>query len=113
YFSHVSPQGQNPWYWLDQVGYSFSYAGENLAVSFFESKDAVNAWMASPGHRKNILNGKFTEIGVGWALGKYQGRETIYLVQFFAKPFNSSVEKSNVNSVKSQNVRKIKTTKTD
>lgn len=111
YFSHVSPQGQNPWYWLDQAGYSFSYAGENLAVNFFDSKSAVNAWLASPGHRQNILSGKFTETGIGQSVGQYQGRETIYLVQFFAKPA-TSVE-NNANLVKSKNVRKTKTIKTN
>ena len=41
YFSHVSPEGNPPWYWLDAVGYNYSYAGENLAVNFTDSKELL------------------------------------------------------------------------
>lgn len=86
YFAHVSPDGKTPWYWLDRVGYNFSSAGENLAVNFFDSTDIENAWMNSPGHRENILNPKYTEIGIATARGMYQGKETVYVVQFFGNP---------------------------
>ncbi len=39
YFAHNSPDGKTPWYWLEQVGYKYTHAGENLAVNFFESED--------------------------------------------------------------------------
>ncbi len=85
YFSHNSPDGKTPWYWLDQVGYKYSYAGENLAVNFTDSKDVVLAWMNSPEHRANILNGNFSDIGIAAEAGTSDGRETTFIVQFFGK----------------------------
>lgn len=86
YFSHNTPEGYTPWFWLKEAGYEFSAAGENLAVNFFDSKDIEKAWMRSPAHKVNITNGNFTEIGIGIAQGAYKGRETIFVVQFFGKP---------------------------
>jgi hypothetical protein len=86
YFSHVSPEGLSPWYWFEAVGYKFQYAGENLAVNFSESVDVERAWMNSPGHRSNILNSKFTEIGIATQSGVYQGQQTIFVAQMFGKP---------------------------
>ncbi|MDP2855850.1 MAG: CAP domain-containing protein [bacterium] len=86
YFSHTSPEGKTPWYWFDRAGYKFSYAGENLAVNFVDSKDVVDAWMGSPTHRVNILSDYFTEIGIGVANGKYNGQETTFIVQMFGRP---------------------------
>ncbi len=89
YFSHISPDGKLPWRWLDQVGYNYQYAGQNLAVNFSDSSELVLAWLASPEHRENILKSQFTEIGIGMATGTYQGRETVFVVQFFASPANT------------------------
>lgn len=86
YFSHDTPDGLAPWYWLKDVGYSFSYAGENLAVNFIDSEDVIEAWMKSLSHKENILNKNFTEIGIGVAKGIYEGRETLFVVQFFGRP---------------------------
>jgi hypothetical protein len=86
YFAHTSPDGLTPWHWLNQVGYRYSSAGENLAVNFFESSDVTLAWMNSPTHRANILKNDFTEIGIGVASGVYQGRNTIFVAQFFGRP---------------------------
>lgn len=86
YFAHNSPDGKSPWYWFKEGGYEFLYAGENLAVNFNDSSDVVLAWMNSEGHRANIMNGKFTEIGIAMAPGYYNGRETIYVVQLFGQP---------------------------
>lgn len=90
YFAHTSPDGKSPWFWFKEVGYDFQYAGENLAVNFVDSQDVDTAWMNSPGHRANILNGKFTEIGIATAKGYYNGRETIFVVQMFGKPLRTS-----------------------
>lgn len=86
YFSHTGPDGALPWKWLEQVGYTYEYAGENLAVNFVDSDEVVEAWMNSPTHKANILKQNFTEIGVGMAKGEYKGEETIFVVQFFGKP---------------------------
>jgi hypothetical protein len=86
YFAHNSPEGLTPWYWISKAGYNYVYAGENLAVDFTDSNDVVQAWMNSPGHRANILNDHYTEIGVATAQGEYQGRPTIFVVEMFGSP---------------------------
>lgn len=86
YFAHTSPQGVTPWHWFDEAGYDFRYAGENLAIHFSDSSDVVRAWMNSPGHRDNILNFNFTEIGIATSRGMYEGRETTFVVQLFGHP---------------------------
>lgn len=86
YFAHKTPEGYSPWYWFQKVGYDFSFAGENLAVNFSDSVDVNKAWMQSPGHRANIMNSNFTEIGIATAEGFYQGRRTVFVVQLFGTP---------------------------
>lgn len=86
YFAHTSPSGITPWHWFGSVGYSFVYAGENLAVNFDDSQTVQTAWLNSPTHRANILNGNFTEIGVAVAKGLYNGRETTFVVEMFGAP---------------------------
>lgn len=83
YFSHAGPAGESPWVWLDKVGYDYLYAGENLAVNFSDSVKVHRAWMNSPRHRSNVLDDKFSEIGVGVAQGKFNGHDSLYVVQFF------------------------------
>jgi len=86
YFSHFSPTGVSPWYWFDEAGYVYAHAGENLAIHFTDSTEVVEAWMKSPTHRENIVNGTYTEIGVGTAKGTYEGYDTVYVVQLFGAP---------------------------
>lgn len=86
YFSHYSPEGISPWYWYDEVGYVYAYAGENLAIHFTDSSAVVEAWMKSPKHKENIINNHYTEIGIGTAKGQFEGYDTVYVVQLFATP---------------------------
>ncbi len=86
YFAHYSPTGVTPWSFFDKVGYVFLFAGENLAINFTDSRDIQEAWMASPTHRKNILDPRFKEIGLATQEGVYDGYPTIYVVQFFGSP---------------------------
>lgn len=86
YFAHTSPEGLTPWFWFQKAGYSFFYAGENLAVDFDESDEVTRAWMQSPTHRANILNGRFSEIGIATAEGTHKGHKTTYVVQMFGTP---------------------------
>lgn len=86
YFAHTSPEGKTPWYWLEQVGYKYQYAGENLAIDFSDSKDVTDAWMNSPTHKANIVKDKYTELGTGIANGMYEGKETVFVVQVYASP---------------------------
>lgn len=86
YFSHTGPGGELPWSWFVAAGYDYRYAGENLAVRFSDSREVVNAWMASPTHKANIVKSQYTEIGIGVADGTYQGQPVTFVVQFFATP---------------------------
>jgi hypothetical protein len=91
YFAHVSPTGKTPWYWLQQVGYRYSFAGENLAVDFDDSKAVEDAWMASPTHHANIVKPQYTRVGYGVASGTYEGKQTTFVVQLFATPSEVAV----------------------
>lgn len=86
YFAHYSPDGVSPWYWFKEAGYVYAHAGENLAIHFTDSSEVVEAWMDSPTHRANIVDSKYTEIGVGTARGTYEGFDTVYVVQLFGTP---------------------------
>lgn len=86
YFAHYSPEGISPWYWFDTADYHYVHAGENLAIHFTDSGEVVKAWMDSPTHRDNIMNGNFTEIGIGTAEGYFEGHKTVYVVQLFGTP---------------------------
>lgn len=67
YFAHDSPQGLSPWYFFDSVGYSYSTAGENLALTNQSASSVSDGWYNSPGHRANMLSATFTEVGYGIA----------------------------------------------
>ena len=87
YWAHFAPDGTSPWYFFKQTGYSYSWAGENLARDFQSSTGVIGGWMSSTaGHKENILNSNFTEIGVAVKNGILQGEETTLVVQLFAKP---------------------------
>lgn len=86
YWSHTAPDGTEPWYFIEQSGYKYKVAGENLARDFMNTSDMVSAWMASPTHRANLLNPKFQEIGIAVIDGKLNGFETTLVVQMFGAP---------------------------
>jgi uncharacterized protein YkwD len=86
YFSHTSPDGSQPWDWVKRAGYSYLYAGENLAIDFSDSSAVESAWMNSPGHRANLLHQHYTNIGVATAEGTYQGHKTTFVVEMFGSP---------------------------
>ena len=86
YFAHNTPDGKTPWFWFGLVGYEYKYAGENLAVNFLDSNEVHSAWMNSRGHFLNIVNPKYTEIGIATSTGIYKGREAIFVVQMFGTP---------------------------
>ncbi len=83
YFAHVSPEGVEPWFWFDQAGYNYTYAGENLALGFETAEGVHKAWMNSPGHRDNIVNPNYKDIGIAIIYGDYEGSFTTIIVQHF------------------------------
>lgn len=87
YFEHVSPSGRDITDLSGDVGYTYLLIGENLALGNFEDDEAlVAAWMASPGHRENILNPRYKEIGVAVLKGTFEDRTTWLAVQHFGLP---------------------------
>ena len=95
YFEHTSPTGVDPGQLVSNNGYKYIVAGENLILGNFGSeKELVQAWMDSPGHRANILNNRYSEIGVAIVKGIYKG-ETVWIgVQEFGLPLSSCSEPS-------------------
>ncbi len=72
YFSHTSPTYGSPFQMIRNFGISYRTAGENIAYGYSTPQAVVNAWMNSSGHRANILNSSYTQIGVGYvAQGSY------------------------------------------
>lgn len=72
YFSHTSPTYGTPFQMIKAFGLSYRTAGENIAYGQRTPEAVVNAWMNSSGHRANILNSSYTQIGVGYvANGRY------------------------------------------
>ncbi len=90
YFQHISPSGEGVADGASKAGYEYIVVGENLALGVFAGDDqVVAAWMASPGHKKNILDKRFLDIGVAVGQGTYQGRKQWIIVQQFGKPLDS------------------------
>ena len=83
YFAHNTPVGQTPWDFITSAGYNYITAGENLAINFTQAENVETAWMNSPGHRANILNMHYQNIGVGIAQGNYLGHNATIVVQMF------------------------------
>ncbi len=90
YFEHTSPSGKSVGDLVTTAGYEYILVGENLAYGDFRDEaDIVDAWMQSPGHKANILNVRYTEIGVGVMIGNFEGREVVMAVQHFGLPLSS------------------------
>lgn len=81
YFSHTSPSGGTMTSRVNAVGYVYSTIGENIAAGSSTATATMTQWMNSPGHRANILNPKFRELGVGYAPSNDQYR--YYWTQVF------------------------------
>ena len=85
YFNHYAPDGTSGIAeLLVRFGYKYMTAGENLALGNFKNAhELVAGWMASPGHRANILNSSYRDIGVAAGYEVFEGRQTIIAVQIF------------------------------
>jgi len=87
YFDHNSPQGLTPWDFIRSAGYEYRFAGENLAIDFITARGAHKALMESLSHRENILNAKYTEIGVAVLEGNFEQGSSIIIVEEFGSLF--------------------------
>lgn len=106
YFDHTSPSGISPWFWFSKAGYNYKYAGENLAIGFYDSEEVYNAWLNSPSHKANIVNPNYKEIGTA-VLSGFGPNNTIIVVQEFGSPLSALqsavVKNNNVKLVPEQN----------
>jgi len=83
YFGHTSPSGERFWSWLGARRSMFTRYGENLAYGYRTERGLVTAWLKSSGHRQNVLDGRFTHVGVGIRSGTYRGRRVTMIVALF------------------------------
>lgn len=83
YWAHVSPDGVQSWKWLEDEGYNFSKAGENLAKDYTSTDAVINAWMNSVEHRKNILNPDYQDVGFAVVDGEYMNESSEFIVAFY------------------------------
>jgi hypothetical protein len=88
YWSHVTPDGKQPWNFITSSGYQYEAAGENLAYGFGSSEQIITAWMHSAEHRANILNADYQDVGFATAnVTNFQGNgpETV-IVAMYGEP---------------------------
>lgn len=83
YFAHNSPTYGSPFDMMKQFGITYTSAGENIAKGQKTPAEVMNGWMNSPGHKANIMNANYTEIGVGYVT---DSNGTTYWVQHFIRP---------------------------
>lgn len=69
FMSHTGSDGSSPFDRMKRYGYNFRRAGENVAAGQSSPQDVMRAWMNSSGHRANILNSNYRDIGIGYARG--------------------------------------------
>lgn len=88
YWSHNTPDGKQPWQFINEEGYRYSVASENLAFGFNSASEAIDAWMKSDSHRKAMLDATVDDVGFGISTSlNYQnkGAQTI-IVAMYAHP---------------------------
>ncbi len=108
YFEHINPQGRGPADLAKTYGYAYVSIGENLALGNFNGdRDLLTAWMNSPGHRANILNSRYKQIGAAVGKGLYKGQSVWMAAQEFGEPASAcpSVDtdlKSQIGSLRPQ-----------
>lgn len=67
YWSHQTPEQEEPWTFITSTGYTFQKAGENLAYGFNNNGQVIAGWMNSTTHKMNMLDKEFDEVGFGVA----------------------------------------------
>jgi uncharacterized protein YkwD len=83
YFAHESPNGDRAGDRVSERGYRWKRYGENIARGADSAWEVVNGWMNSPTHRRNILDCRLHQMGIGLAISRDR---TPYWVQDFATP---------------------------
>lgn len=108
YWAHTAPDGTEPWKFVNEEGYKYRFAGENLARDFATAETAVQAWMDSPSHKDNILSSRYQDTGVAVVKGELNGTQTTLIVQFFGtKMVNAVTLEESSNSKVAQAATKV------
>lgn len=104
YWAHFAPDGStSPWGFIRDSGYSYKYAGENLAKGFTNSQSVVDAWMNSPSHRENLLSTNYQDVGFAIVPGSLEGEDTVLVVQMFGELPGAPIAKASDIEVPAQN----------
>lgn len=85
YFEHKDSAGRSPADRVRAVGYAEKLVGENIAYGPKTADEVVEGWLASPGHCENIMDPRFTEMGIAYAPGR-AGKRGMFWVQLLADP---------------------------
>lgn len=85
YFDHDSQDGTTAFERMEQAGYSWRAAGENIAAGSATAQGVMDQWMNSPGHCSNIMSGDFVDIGIGYR-SEQGSTYQHYWVQDFGSP---------------------------
>lgn len=88
FFDHVNPDNEGPADRVNQTNYDWQALGENIAVGYSTPTAVMNAWMNSEGHRRNILNCNYLDIGVGYYYSA-DSEYTHYWTQLFGRQSNA------------------------
>jgi uncharacterized protein YkwD len=85
YFDHADPAGHSPADRVRASGYRETLVGENIAHGPKSAEEVVRGWLDSPGHCENIMDVRFSEVGIAYAAGS-GAKPGLYWVQVFAAP---------------------------
>jgi uncharacterized protein YkwD len=83
YFEHAGHDGSSPGQRVAEAGYSYRLIGENIASGPETPQEVVQGWLASPGHCQNLMDARFADMGIAYAVSR-SGEPRIYWVQEFA-----------------------------
>lgn len=86
YWAHDAPDGTEPWTFIDNAGYNYYEAGENLAKNYSTGKETLNNWMNSTTHRTNVLKPTFVDVGFAVTKGQLGNKSTTIIVALYASP---------------------------
>jgi len=84
FFSHDNPDGESPFDRMQEAGYNYAAAGENIAAGVTTPADAMVLWESSSGHCTNMMSPDYTEFGAGFTEGS--GDLGTYWTQTFGRP---------------------------
>lgn len=107
YFAHDSLDGKKPWDWVDKGEYAYLLIGENLAMGFNSAEQVHEALMTSPIHKRNILNSKYSDVGIAVVDGVINGQKSNVLVQHFGFRKNLNLNEEIERSVDGLEEKKI------